>query len=54
MFQNRVLRRVFGTEIAEIKESWKNCSLVNFITRTLHQMFLEVSNEGGGRDMYCV
>jgi hypothetical protein len=41
MFENRVLRRIFGLKMAEIIRGWKNRTVRSFITYILLQIQLE-------------
>jgi hypothetical protein len=54
VFENRVLRKVFGSKKEEVKENWKKLHKENFKNCNLQQMFLEFSHQGGGvwRDMW--
>jgi hypothetical protein len=35
MFENRVLRRIFGPERDEVTGGWRTCIMRSFITSTL-------------------
>jgi hypothetical protein len=37
MFENRVLRRIFGPRTDEVTGDWRNCIMRSFITCTLRQ-----------------
>jgi hypothetical protein len=38
MFENRVLRRIFGLKKDEVTGSWRKLQIRNFITCTLRQV----------------
>jgi hypothetical protein len=38
LFENRVLRRIFGLKRNEVKGGWINCIMRNFIIYTLHRI----------------
>jgi hypothetical protein len=38
VFENRVLRRIFGPKRDEVTRGWRNCIMRNFITCTLRQV----------------
>jgi hypothetical protein len=40
VFENRVLRRIFGHRRKEVAEAGEDCITRSFITCTLHQMLL--------------
>jgi hypothetical protein len=37
VFENRVLRRIFGSKREEVAGGWKDCIMRSFISRMLHQ-----------------
>jgi hypothetical protein len=37
MFENRVLRRIFGPKGDEVIRGWRNFIIRSFLTSTLHQ-----------------
>jgi hypothetical protein len=37
VFENRVLRRIFGPKREEVTRGWKNCIMRSFKNCTLHQ-----------------
>jgi hypothetical protein len=46
VFENRVLRRIFGPKRDEIAGDREDCIMRSFITCTLHQILLGWSNQG--------
>jgi hypothetical protein len=46
VFENRVLRRIFGPERVEITGNGENCTMGSFIICTHHQILLGRSNQG--------
>jgi hypothetical protein len=46
VFQNRVLRRIFGPEREEVAAGGEDCVMISFITYSLHQMLVGCSNQG--------
>jgi hypothetical protein len=40
VFENRVLRRIFGPKREEVAGSWEDCTVRSFITCTIHQVLL--------------
>jgi hypothetical protein len=38
VFENRVLRRIFGPKRDEMMGDWRKCIMRSFITCTLHQV----------------
>jgi hypothetical protein len=38
VFENRVLRRIFGLKRDEVTGEWKNCIMRNFVICTLRQV----------------
>jgi hypothetical protein len=38
VFENRVLRRIFGPKRNELIKGWENCIMRSFITSTLRQV----------------
>jgi hypothetical protein len=38
VFENRVLRRIFGPRRDEVTGGWRNCITSSFITCTLHKV----------------
>jgi hypothetical protein len=40
VFENGVLRRVFGLKREEVAGGWRNCIMRSFITCMLHQILL--------------
>jgi hypothetical protein len=40
VFENRVLRGMFGPKGEEVKGYWKDCIMRSFITCTLHQILM--------------
>jgi hypothetical protein len=46
MFENRVLRRIFGPKRDEVTENGESCTLGSFKIRTPNQMLLGRSNHG--------
>jgi hypothetical protein len=38
MFENRVLRRIFGTKTDEVAGEWRNCIMRSFVISTLRQV----------------
>jgi hypothetical protein len=47
MFENRVLRRIFGPKRVEVTGCWTQGSIMrSFINCALHQILLELSNQG--------
>jgi hypothetical protein len=41
MFENRVLRRIFGPKREEVTADGENCVMKRFMICTLHQVLLE-------------
>jgi hypothetical protein len=54
VFENRVLRRIFGTKRDEVTGEWRKLHNGGFIICTRHQILLGRSNQGerGGRVMW--
>jgi hypothetical protein len=54
MFENRVLRRIFGPKRDEVTENGESCTVGSFIICTHHQILLGRSNQGdfGARGMW--
>jgi hypothetical protein len=52
--ENRVLRRIFGPKMDEVRENGESCTMRSFTTCTNYQILLGGSNQGerGGRDMW--
>jgi hypothetical protein len=46
VFENRVLRRIFGLKRAEVRRDGRNCMMRSSIVCTLHQILLGWSNQG--------
>jgi hypothetical protein len=46
VFENRVLRGIFGPKRDEVTEEWENCTMESFLVCTHHQILLGRSNEG--------
>jgi hypothetical protein len=46
VFENRVLRRIFGPKSDEVTGEWRNCTMGSFIICTHHQILLGRSNQG--------
>jgi hypothetical protein len=47
LFENRVLRIIFGTKRDEVAGGGEDCIKRSFINCMLHQMLLGLSNQGG-------
>jgi hypothetical protein len=45
VFENRVLRRIFGPDSVEVAGGWRKLHMMGFIICTLHQIFLELQNK---------
>jgi hypothetical protein len=45
MFENRLLRRIFGPKRDDVMGEWKSCTMGSFIICT-HQILLGRSNQG--------
>jgi hypothetical protein len=41
VFENKVLRRIFGSKRDEVTVEWRNCIMKSFVICTLHQVLLE-------------
>jgi hypothetical protein len=41
VFENKVLRRIFGPKRHEVTGEWKNCTMKNFVICTLREVLLE-------------
>jgi hypothetical protein len=54
VFENRVLRRIFGPKRDEVTGQWRNFHFGSFIICSHHQILLGRSNQGewGGRGMW--
>jgi hypothetical protein len=46
VFENRVLREIFGPKRDEVMEKWRSYTLGSFIVCTHHQILLGRSNQG--------
>jgi hypothetical protein len=49
VFENRVLRRIFGPKRDEVMGGWRRLHNKKLVTSTLHEVQLELSNQGGCR-----
>jgi hypothetical protein len=54
VFENKVLRRIFGCKRNEVKGEWRSCIMGSFMICTDHQISLGRSNQGecGGQGMW--
>jgi hypothetical protein len=41
VFENKVLRRIFGSKRDEVTGGWRNCITRSFVIYTLRQVYLE-------------
>jgi hypothetical protein len=39
VFENRVLKRIYGPKRDEVTEAWRNCVIMNFIICTIRQIY---------------
>jgi hypothetical protein len=46
VFENRVLRRIFGPKRGEVAEGWKDYIMSSFVTCTLHDVLLGSLSQG--------
>jgi hypothetical protein len=46
VFENRVLRRIFGPKRDEVTGEWRSCTMMNFIICTHTQISLGKSSQG--------
>jgi hypothetical protein len=46
VFENRVLRRIFGPKREEVRENGEDCTMGSFIICSHHQILLGRSNQG--------
>jgi hypothetical protein len=47
VFENRVLKRIFGPKKEEVTGGWRRLHYEEVHNCKLHQMLLELSNQGG-------
>jgi hypothetical protein len=47
MFENRVLRKIFGPEKGKVTGDWRNRSRRSFMTCSRHLMLSEIISQGG-------
>jgi hypothetical protein len=47
VFENRMLRKIFGPKRKEVTEDGENCIMRGFITCTHHKILLEQSTQDG-------
>jgi hypothetical protein len=53
VFENRVLRRIFGAKRDEVTERWRNCITRRFFIYTLHQYNYNDQAEEDEMDWTC-
>jgi hypothetical protein len=47
VFENRVLRKIFGPKKEEVAGGWGSRIMRSFVTCTFHEMLLRLSHQGG-------